>query len=65
MDGGVRARDLIAGEGVREGLEGLGSKGFGSGGVGGRGTGGTEQISQRVVFFVVCNAYKKKKNGVF
>ena len=73
MDGGVE-------EGVREGLAWLGNggqggraraqrgcKGFGSGGVSGRDTGPRDgaNFATCVVFFVVSNAYKKKKNGFF
>ena len=48
----------LGGRGVREAGQGLGGgcKGFGSGGVGG---------SNVCRIFVVSNAYKKKKNGVF
>ena len=59
----------LGGRGVREAGQGLGGgcKGFGSGGVGGRDTGPRDgaNFATCVVFFVVSNTYKKKKNGVF
>ena len=66
---GVRHGLAGNGRGVREAGQGLGGgcKGFGSGGVGGRDTGPRDGANFATVcrIFVVSNAYKKKKNGVF
>ena len=68
--GGLAWRGKAGWEGVREAGQGLGGgggcKGFGSGGVGGRhGPQGRSKFRNVCRIFVVSNAYKKKKNGVF